>query len=312
MRKKSVFVLAMTLAACMYMTACGKENSNSTADIAEISTQEVVQGEQENIEDTSENNSDSEVVGKESNLNASDLNYVEGAKEDFQTHELDANTIAITKYLGDKEYLIIPDSINGLSVVSVEGFENNDSLKGIIIPDTVISIGDYAFNDCSSLEKVTLGENIESIGEFAFINCYALSSINLPDSITEIGKSAFNGNNLTQITLPKGLTEIATGTFCNGQWEEITIPCNVKIIGDQAFAGDRKMKKVYIEEGVEEIGPNAFDDNELLEEIHIPSSVTTISEKSIADRTDIITIYGAAGSAAEEHAEANYFKFVIE
>ena len=288
---KRIFLLVMMVTCCS-MVGCKDANTESGSEV--------------NIENQED------VVDKEDASNSSEPTYVEGSKEDFNTHEIDDKSIAITKYVGDKEYLIVPETINGLSVVSVDGFQGNETIKGIILPDTLTTIDDYAFNGCSSLESVVLGNNVEKIGEYAFINCDALSSINLPDSITEIGECAFNVNNLTEITIPSGLTEITLGAFTNGNWEELTIPGTVKIIGDQGFTGNKKIKKVYIEEGVEEIGPNAFDSCDLLEEIHIPASVTTISERSIADNTDILTIYAPAGSVAEAYAKENYYNFVAE
>ena len=61
------------------------------------------------------------------------------------------------------------------------------------IPDSVTSIGEYAFRDCTSLTSVTIGNSVTSIGEEAFCGCTSLTSIVIPDSVTSIGNRAFDG-----------------------------------------------------------------------------------------------------------------------
>jgi hypothetical protein len=65
-------------------------------------------------------------------------------------------------------------------------------LSSITIPNSVTSIGAYAFFDCTSLTNVTLGTNVTSIGDEAFCACFRLASITIPNSVTNIGESAFS------------------------------------------------------------------------------------------------------------------------
>ena len=225
--------------------------------------------------------------------------------------ELDDGTVMIDKYLGDSEYIIIPESFGGKKVSVVDGL-NGSTLKGVVIPDTVTTIRERAFNNSYNLEEVKIGNSVESIGEYAFINCEGLKSLNLPDSITTIGEAAFNGNSLKEIHIPAGVTEITAGAFCNGKWEELTVPGTVKVIGVQAFAADRELKNVYIEDGVESILYDAFGDCEQIKELHIPDSVTEFGDGKIVDNTDILTIYAPEGSAAEAYAHENDINFVAE
>ena len=69
-------------------------------------------------------------------------------------------------------------------------FERCD-LTSVTIPDSVTSIGDSAFSNCTGLTSVTIGDSVTSIGDSAFSDCTGLTSVTIPDSVTSIGESAF-------------------------------------------------------------------------------------------------------------------------
>lgn len=75
------------------------------------------------------------------------------------------------------------------------------NLTSIIIPDSVTSIADRAFESCNDLISVNLGNGVITIGGSAFAYCVSLTSITIPDSVTSIGTYAFHScDNLTEIT----------------------------------------------------------------------------------------------------------------
>ena len=94
--------------------------------------------------------------------------------------------------------LVIPDSVTSIGNYAFSGCR---SLASIVIPDSVTSIGDDAFKYCSSLTSVVIPDSVTSIGSYAFYSCDSLTSIVIPDSVTSIGNYAFAYcNSLTSIT----------------------------------------------------------------------------------------------------------------
>ena len=91
----------------------------------------------------------------------------------------------------------------------------NKSINSVNIPDSVTSVGDKAFYNCSSLQAIVIPDSVTSIGNEAFISCDSLQSIQIPNSVTDIGKSAFEYTGLTSVVLPEGIKSIKMGTFAN-------------------------------------------------------------------------------------------------
>ena len=91
---------------------------------------------------------------------------------------------------------------------------NGEEVKDLVIPNSVTSIGDYAFYDCSGLTSVTISNSVESIGDRAFYYCSGLTSVTIPNSVTSIGGDAFYGcSGLTSVTIPNSVTSIGEYTF---------------------------------------------------------------------------------------------------
>jgi hypothetical protein len=83
---------------------------------------------------------------------------------------------------------VIPDSV---TTIGGYAFYYCTFLESIEIPDSVTTIGDYAFYYCTSLESIEIPDGVTTIGDKTFYNCTSLESVVIPDSVTTIGDSAF-------------------------------------------------------------------------------------------------------------------------
>ena len=102
------------------------------------------------------------------------------------------------------------------------------SLTSVTIPDSVTTIGHFAFDGCSSLTSVTIPDSVTTIGEYAFCDCDSLTSVTIGDSVTTIGVFAFwECSSLTSVyckaTTPPSLggTEVFDS---NGSGRKIYVP----------------------------------------------------------------------------------------
>ena len=105
----------------------------------------------------------------------------------------------------------IPDSVTSIGNYA---FYYCNSLTSVVIPDSVTSIGNYAFAYCDSLTSVEIPDSVTSIGNYAFYYCNSLTSVVIGDSVTSIGNYAFYYcNSLTSVAIPDGVTSIGESAF---------------------------------------------------------------------------------------------------
>ena len=98
--------------------------------------------------------------------------------------------------------------------------------KNTVIPNSVTSIGEAAFYECSGLTSVTIPNSVTSIGSGAFYGCSGLTSVTIGNSVTSIGKDAFGYcPGLTSITIPNSVTNIGDLAFhgCPGLTSVISL-----------------------------------------------------------------------------------------
>lgn len=218
---------------------------------------------------------------------------------------------------------------DGLKTIAKQlmGFKNN-SLKKIVIPDSVEVIDWQAFYGCSALEEVVFGKNLRVIEVSAFCECSSLQEVSLPESLEEIGLSAFSKCNLKGVYIPKNVKGIGWKAFENNRrFKKIEIsPDNpylyvrnncifdkgddillgavgkyeipndgsVKIIARSAFHQDRSIVDLQLPEGLEVIEDAVFDECVNLRSVRFPSSLTKIGAAVFGDCSALteITVLG--------------------
>ena len=108
----------------------------------------------------------------------------------------DSKTYYICNGLGNstEKDIIVSTRFNGLKVTQIgeEAFKDTE-ITSIYVPNSVVKIDDYAFQNCSQLSNITLNKGLENIGNFAFANLPLLEEITIPEGTKTLGASVFEG-----------------------------------------------------------------------------------------------------------------------
>ena len=127
---------------------------------------------------------------------------------------------------------------------------------------TVVSIGEYAFRDCSQITSVSIPASVKSIKGFAFYNCSQMTKVNIPTAVSYIGSNAFEGcASLVSLQIPNGITAIENNTFFGClALKSVVVPSSVQSIGSEAFARCYALTSIYLTSGTPPTcEENAFD-----------------------------------------------------
>ena len=149
-----------------------------------------------------------------------------------------------------------------LAFYSDQGYNGNNTLHTVILPETLIKTGWAAFGNCNNLQHVYLPNALTEITNWTFEMCTSLTYCSLPD----------RGTN----QLPAGLTEIGTYCFMNTALKQMNMKdTQIKIIPESAFDGCKNLKEVTFPSGLVTIGENALNECSFTS-ITLPASLTEI------------------------------------
>ena len=183
---------------------------------------------------------------------------------------------------------------DGVTSIGDDAFlvKSSSLLTTVELPESVTSIGAYAFLNCNKLKNIILPNHLVSIGEYAFNFCTSLEAITIPASVTDFGKYAFDDcTQLSSITLSDGLATLGVSVFSDCiSLTSITIPDSIHAIPDSTFANCTRLTSITLPDTLTEIGISAFN-NTNLSWVFIPASITSIQKEAFLNCDSLTDIY---------------------
>lgn len=123
------------------------------------------------------------------------------------------------------------------------------SLKNIIIPASVKSIGTSAFSNCDELFSVDFSDGLVSIGDNAFSNCALSKNLIFPTSLKEIGEGAFSNNNIETLFISNNISVIKSHAFAsNNKLTQVIVALNDVPKVENPFYNCNNLKKIFVPE----------------------------------------------------------------
>ncbi|MBR0384367.1 MAG: leucine-rich repeat domain-containing protein [Eubacteriaceae bacterium] len=197
-------------------------------------------------------------------------------------------------------------------------------LESISCPEGIEEIPDGMCAYCTQLRTVSLPSSVKRIGASGFLSCKRLKSVLLPEQLTEIDVSAFEGSQALQhIDFPLTLERVGSHAFSVSGIDRVVIPAKTTEIDEMAFDGCPRLKHIIITSDQLTMGNAVFSNAERLQtcvigdgvsslpsetfskagKLYISPKVTSIADDALSG--SYMTIYGEAGSAAEEFTRKN-------
>ena len=168
---------------------------------------------------------------------------------------------------------------------------NDNLVTNLTIPNSVTTIGNYAFSGCDGLTGVTIPNSVTTIKNHAFSYCTGLTGVTIPNSVTTIGNYAFSGcDGLTSVTIPDSVTTIGNCVFydCTGL-TSVTIGSGVELIPESAFYVCYNLKSVCLPSELLYIRNDAFNSCPNIETVFYAGSESQWNEILFYNRNENLT-----------------------
>ena len=174
--------------------------------------------------------------------------------------------------------------------------------KNSQIPNSVTSLGNWCFSDCSSLTSIAIPNSVKSLGERCFNGCSSLTSITIPNSVKSLGYECFRGcSSLEHMVVDADNPVYDSREDCNAIIHTSTnelvagcknsqIPNSVTSLGDKSFSGCSSLTAITIPNSVKSLGVDCFLGCSSLTSITIPNSVRRLGDYCFYDCSSLASI----------------------
>lgn len=168
------------------------------------------------------------------------------------------------------QQVVLPDSLTSIGQYAFRGCYN---LQDMVLPATLKSIATYAFEDCDNFKNIIIPEGVTSVGTCAFYGCDALQTVKWPSTATTIRNYTFCQSGIKSIEIAEGVTTIGYAAFQKAGLDTLECPSTLTSIEGYAFYNCASLSAVEFNEGLESLKDRAFYNCDALKEITLPSTL---------------------------------------
>jgi len=246
------------------------------------------------------------IIASISSLVSAPLGFTQIYTSGDWTYTLNAsNEATIAAYNGASSSVSIPSNIDGFPVTTLRNSDwvsifgpANTNIVSVTIPDSVTTIGTFAFYECRGLTSVSIPNSVTNIGEYAFKDCSGLTDIVLPNAITELKWWVLAGcTGLSTLTIPESVTSISSYAlaYCTGL-TNLILGRNVVSIGYAALEACTGLTTLIIPSSVTSLGAHVFNGCTNLGSIYFLGNAPS-ADAAVFSWLPVGTAYYASGSA---------------
>ena len=189
-----------------------------------------------------------------------------------------------------KGRVTLPSSINEETVIGIgnRAFEHNPELESIVIPDTVTSIGVSAFERCVGMKVAVMPMSVTTLNESAFMSCKKLIRVGLSNHLQSIAARAFYGcSSLKEVDIPEPVNSIGREAFLGCGLVTVSLPDTVTLLEDNAFFNCKDLTSATLSSQLVQIGNYAFGNCQKLRSLTIPNSVRILGRGILLGCTNL-------------------------